>query len=78
MDLSMLNNKDYELYKKAEDEVSNEHPIKCVCGKLCTGLHERNCSAFRKSVERRYFKLWKKQNEGKAGVGYKTTMVDKI
>lgn len=78
MDLSVLNNKDYELYKKAEDEVSNEHPIKCVCGRLCTGLHERNCSAFRKSVERRYFKLWKKQNEGKAGVGYKTTMVDKI
>lgn len=59
MDLSMLSNEDYELYRKAEEEVSNEHPYRCVCGRMTTGLHERNCSAFRRTVERRFRKLSK-------------------
>lgn len=62
MDISMLNNKQWELYHKAELQVSDEHPHKCVCGRLCTGLHERNCKQFRKSVERRYNILLKKMN----------------
>ena len=54
-----LNDEQYALYKKAETEVSNEHPFKCVCGRLSTGLHERNCAAFRKAVERRFHRLEK-------------------
>ena len=57
MDLSMLSDQDYELYKKAEQQVSDKHPYKCICGRLCTGLHERNCSAFKKAVEKKYFKM---------------------
>ena len=48
-----------KLYEKAWDQVSNEHNIICVCGRLCTGLHERNCGKFRKAVETRYKKLLK-------------------
>ena len=62
MNISMLTDKQYQIYLKAQFQVSNEHPIKCVCGRLCTGLHERNCSQFRKSVERRYNTLLKKSN----------------
>lgn len=57
----LLSKKDYELYKKAEAEVSKAHPIKCVCGRLCTGLHEQTCKRFRDSVERRYLRM--KKNE---------------
>lgn len=55
------------LYEKAWDQVSDEHPMKCVCGRLCTGLHERNCSKFRQAVDRRYKKLLKEaeKNEEK-------------
>lgn len=63
MDISMLNNRQYELYHKAELQVSDEHSYKCVCGRLCTGLHERNCKQFRKSVERRYNMLLKKEGK---------------
>ena len=64
MDISMLNNEQYKLYRESENQVSDEHPYKCVCGRLCTGLHERNCKQFRKSVERRYNILLKKMNKG--------------
>lgn len=64
MDISMLNNEQYKLYREAENQVSDEHPYKCVCGRLCTGLHERNCKQFHKSVERRYNILLKKMNKG--------------
>ena len=46
--------------EKAWGEVSARHPVKCVCGKLCTGLHERNCSKCQKAVDRRANILWKK------------------
>ena len=55
-----LSDEQYALYMQAELEVSNEHPFKCVCGRLSTGLHELNCAAFRKAVERRFHKLEKK------------------
>ena len=48
-----------KLYKIAEEQISDEHPIKCVCGRLCTGLHEITCKKFREAVERRY-KNWLK------------------
>lgn len=47
----------HELYNKAWEEISNEHEIFCVCGKLCTGLHERNCDKFRNAVDKRIIKL---------------------
>lgn len=50
-----------KLYKIAEEQISDEHPIKCVCGRLCTGLHEITCKKFREAVERRYKKLVKNQ-----------------
>ena len=34
-------------------EVSDEHSMRCVCGRLCTGMHERNCSRFRNKVNSR-------------------------
>ena len=37
----------------ADSEVSSEHRLKCVCGRLCTGMHERNCSRFRNKVNSR-------------------------
>ncbi len=45
--------------KLAETQVSEEHPIECVCGRLCTGLHELNCAKFRAAVEKRAKKLEK-------------------
>lgn len=33
MDISMLNNEQYKLYREAENQVSDEHPYKCVCGR---------------------------------------------
>ena len=61
--VGLLNDKDYELYKKAELEVSNEHLLTCVCGRLCTGLHERTCKKFKESVERRFLRLKKKEEK---------------
>lgn len=37
----------------ADKEVSDEHAMFCVCGRLCTGLHERSCSRFRNKVNSR-------------------------
>jgi len=48
-----------EIRKQAEEQVSQEHPIICVCGRLCTGLHEMHCAKFRQAVERRVKKLMK-------------------
>lgn len=61
--ISTLNESDYSLYKKAEDEVSNAHPIRCICGRLCTGLHESNCKKFKDAVERKYLRLKKLQDK---------------
>ena len=43
----------------ADSEVSSEHPLQCVCGRLCTGLHERQCSRFRNKVNSRTVKKLK-------------------
>lgn len=40
-------------YDECSEEVSNEHSMFCVCGKLATGLHESSCAKFRKEVEKR-------------------------
>ena len=61
--ISTLNESDYSLYKKAEDEVSNAHSIKCICGRLSTGLHESGCKKFKDAVERKYLRLKKLQDK---------------
>lgn len=43
-------------YDECSEEVSNEHSMFCVCGKLATGLHESSCAKFRKEVEKRTVK----------------------
>lgn len=43
-------------YDECSEEVSNEHSMFCVCGRLATGLHERSCAKFRKEVEKRTVK----------------------
>jgi len=30
-----------------EDALSNQQEMFCICGRLATGLHERNCKKFR-------------------------------
>lgn len=48
-----------DLRQKAWEQISEEHSVVCVCGRLCTGLHERNCSKFQKAVDVRMRKLEK-------------------
>lgn len=40
----------YETRRKVDDEISEQQGMWCVCGRLATGLHERNCSRFRNKV----------------------------
>jgi len=41
--------------------VSNQHSLMCVCGRLCTGLHESTCRKFIEKVNKETAKsLWKK------------------
>lgn len=42
-----------------DKEVSDEHPMRCVCGRLCTGLHQSSCSRFRNKVNSRTVKKLK-------------------
>lgn len=54
---SLLSDDDYKLYEKARDEISDKYPIRCICGRLCTGLHEVSCKKFKDAVERKYLHL---------------------
>ena len=51
--------------QEADQEISDEHSIKCVCGKLCTGLHESYCQRFKGAVDTRAVKklkyLWEEK-----------------
>lgn len=40
----------YETRRRVDDELSEQQGMWCVCGRLATGLHERNCSRFRNKV----------------------------
>lgn len=39
--------------QEADQEVSDEHSMFCVCKALCTGLHESYCQRFRNKVDLR-------------------------
>jgi len=49
--------------QEADEEVSNELSMFCVCGSLCTGLHESYCQRFKDKVNTRAINklkhLWK-------------------
>lgn len=45
--------------EKARDQLSEKYAIRCICGRLCTGLHERTCKKFQDAVNRRTMKLLK-------------------
>lgn len=36
--------------QKVFDELSDQQTMFCCCGRLATGLHERNCQKFNKKV----------------------------
>lgn len=36
--------------QKVWDEMSEKYPMFCVCGRLCTGLHENNCRKFQNKI----------------------------
>lgn len=45
-----------EIYKQAEQYISNKYSVKCVCGRLCTGLHELTCKKFRNAVNKEFMR----------------------
>ena len=49
--------------QEADNEISKECEMWCVCGKLCTGLHETYCQRFKSKVDGRAVEklkhLWK-------------------
>lgn len=42
---------------KVERELSDSQSIKCCCGRLATGLHERMCQKFNDKVDKRTAKI---------------------
>jgi len=56
--------------EQARKEVSDEHPFYCVCGRLCTGLHELHCAKFRTAVDRREKKIFKKLVNSSIAITY--------
>jgi len=40
-----------ETFNKCKQELSDNQTIFCCCGRLATGLHERNCSKFKDKVD---------------------------
>lgn len=42
--------------QKSWDELSVKYDIVCICGKLCTGMHENNCKRFQDAINIRTIK----------------------
>lgn len=40
----------FDTHKAADQYISDQHPMWCVCKRLCTGMHERNCRRFQNKV----------------------------
>lgn len=40
-----------ETRQQVEDELSSKQTMFCVCGKLATGLHERNCKKLNNRID---------------------------
>lgn len=56
VDYYALSNEHKKIYEQAELTISEKHPVKCVCGRLCTGLHERTCQKFRNAVNKEFMR----------------------
>lgn len=56
IDYYALSAKHKKVYDEAINYVSDKHPIKCLCGRLCTGLHEKSCQKFRNAVNKEFLK----------------------
>ena len=52
------------LYNKTFDELSEQQPLFCCCGKLATGLHEMYCHKFADKVRKETLKRWKIKKAG--------------
>ena len=52
--LAYLKDADFGLFVKTRqmvfDELSDQQTMFCCCGKLATGMHERNCNKFNNRV----------------------------
>ena len=52
--LALLQDKHFGEWLKARreawDDMSQRYSMFCVCGRLCTGLHENNCRKFQDKV----------------------------
>lgn len=52
--LEYLKDADFGLFIKTRqmvfDELSDQQTMFCCCGKLATGMHERNCTKFNSKV----------------------------
>lgn len=53
--IAYLKAQDFHLFVKTHGEVwaelSDQQTMFCCCGRLATGLHERNCKRFRDKVD---------------------------
>lgn len=53
--LACLKDADFGLFAKTRqivfDELSDQQTMFCCCGRLATGLHERNCTKFNNKVD---------------------------
>ena len=53
--LAHLKDAEFGLFVKTRqtvfDELSDQQTMFCCCGKLATGLHERNCTKFNNKVD---------------------------
>ena len=53
--LEYLKNTDFGLFIKTRqmvfNELSDQQTMFCCCGRLATGLHERNCTKFNNKVD---------------------------
>ena len=53
--LAYLKAQNFPLFVKTHeevwDELSDQQTMFCCCGRLATGLHEKNCSKFRDKVD---------------------------
>ncbi len=58
--MQKLQDKDFNAWlvtrQKAWDELSEKYTMFCICGKLCSGLHEQGCKRFQDAINLRTLK----------------------
>ena len=59
MTTNILHNDWLKTRKEVEDEISNNQPFFCVCGRLATGLHESSCKKLQNKITRETLKRLK-------------------